>query len=431
MSIEELYQNFVQSDGVSIDTRTILKNQIFFAISGPNFDGNKFAVQAMEKGALLSVVSDESIAHKKGMVYFQNPMKVLQDLAKIHRRHLTIPIIGITGSNGKTTTKELLHVVLSEQFDACATPGNFNNHLGVPLTLLNAPRASDIMIVEMGSNQKGDIAFLCSIAQPNLGLITNIGLSHIEGLKSLQGVLEEKRALFDFVQSKEGTFFLNSDDHLLNTLQNAEDNIVKYSKGGGNFGYVELLSEHDGLKVKFSVSNESSTHEASTHLSGSYNLENICAALSVGHYFHIDMELMLKAISSYQPSNMRSEVVHTARNNVILDAYNANPTSMKLSIESMLQQRHSKKVLILGDMLELGTESSELHKQIIDAVLQHPFDRVILVGSEMVAAGSDHFDNYIGVEDLLNSNELKEISDALVLVKASRGIRLEKVMNQL
>lgn len=426
MKIKELYQYYQQSTGVSIDTRTIKKGELFFGLVGERFNGSLYAEEAVKAGASKVIVQGLSEAKDDDRyIHVTDVLMVLQDLAKFHRAQLSIPVIGVTGSNGKTTTKELLHAVLSNLYKVGATKGNYNNHIGVPLTLLNVEHDADILIVEMGTNQPGDIAQLCNIADPNYGVITNIGASHLERLGSKQGVYKEKRKLFDHVKSSRGTFFLNTSDELLIDIQNYEANKIEYHSDGGAYGLLEIVKtvdEHLSLKL----ASGTKSLDIKTKLSGAYNIENISACLAIGHHFKVDAEAAIKAIEAYLPSNMRSQVIQTKRNVVILDAYNANPTSMKASVATF--EKEGRQVLmILGDMLELGEKSIAYHKEIVDLLSTLKIE-VILVGKAFSEVASLNYLTFENVETLIKSKRLTKVKGHHILVKASRGVKLEEVV---
>lgn len=426
MELKELYQHYLQSNGVSIDTRTIKSGELFFGLVGERFNGSLYAKQALEEGASKVVVQGLSKHKEDGRyIHVDDVLKSLQDLAKYHRSQLTIPVIGITGSNGKTTTKELLYEVLSTQYKVGATKGNYNNHIGVPLTLLNVDHDVELLIVEMGTNQPGDIAELCEIADPNHGIITNIGASHLERLGSREGVYIEKRKLFDHVKSLSGTFFLNVSDDLLVDISDEEANIITYRSDEGLYGklsVIESADDHLSLRLK----TDKSSYDIRTNLSGAYNIENISACLSIAHYFNVDIEQSIKSVESYLPSNMRSQVIQTQRNVIILDAYNANPTSMKASV-STFDKGGREVLMILGDMLELGKRSDQYHNQVV-SLLSSLNINAILIGRTFSKIEQPHYATFDNVQALIDSGELDKINNHHILIKASRGVRLEEIV---
>ncbi len=427
MKIKDLYQHYLSATGVSIDTRTIQEGQMFFGLVGERFNGSSYAQQALEAGASKVVVQDLSKddIDDDRYIFVDDALETLQLLSKYHRAQLKIPVIGITGSNGKTTTKELLYAVLSTQYKVSATKGNYNNHIGVPITLLNADPDAEILIVEMGTNQPGDIDELCDLGVPNHGIITNIGASHLEGLVSKEGVYQEKRRLFDHVHAIDGTFFLNLSDELLCDIKNTSNNTIDYHAYKGAYGELTIVdsdNEHLTLKLDF----EQETYDIKTQLSGDYNIENISACLAIGYHFDVSTKEAILAIESYRPSNMRSQVIHSKKNVIVLDAYNANPTSMKASVLTFEKdERHV--LMILGDMLELGEKSEQYHREVADLLTSLGL-KAILVGRAFAKLDNSAFQTFDNVHELIDSDELSKIEDHHILIKASRGVQLEKIV---
>ncbi|MEL6122907.1 MAG: UDP-N-acetylmuramoyl-tripeptide--D-alanyl-D-alanine ligase [Bacteroidota bacterium] len=421
-SLEEVYQRYESNSGVSTDTRSIRPGDLFVALVGPNHDANHYAAKALASGASYAIVDRADVAIDERYILVDNGLSMLQSLARLRAKKWSKPIIGLTGSNGKTTTKELLSAVLSVSMKVASTPDNNNNHIGVPLTILNADTAADLMIVEMGTNQPGDIELLCDIAQPNLGLITNIGLAHLERLGSPQGIFEEKTALFRSVVSRTGRLFLNVGDQLLQTWPTgATDHTYAHDRCG--YGELIQLESPDG-RVRFKVSDGG---VIPTNLSGDYNMSNIAAALTVAHYFDIPEELALNAIATYEPHNQRSQVMHTDRNVIIADAYNANPSSMGASIQSFASTYPTENLLVIaGDMLELGDKALVYHREVLQQLKDLDLPS-ITVGPLFQQAGGG---TLIGVNhagesklvELLSSYEGKTI-----LIKGSRSMRLERL----
>lgn len=426
MEFIDLYQHFLQSSGVSIDTRTINKGELFFGLVGERFNGSLYAEQALAAGASKVVVQGRSKEEgDERYVHVEDALESLQNIAKYHRAQLNIPVIGITGSNGKTTTKELLYEVLSTQYKVSATKGNFNNHIGVPLTLLNADRDVEVLIVEMGTNQPGDIAELCAIADPNHGIITNIGASHLERLVSKEGVYQEKKNLFDHVNSSGGVFFLNCSDELLENIKDIDFETVDYQSDRSDYGTLEMVDTSDG-HLKLMLKKDGKMYKMKTNLSGAYNIENISACMTIGHHFNVTIQHTISAIESYKPSNMRSQVIQTQRNVIILDAYNANPTSMKASV-STFEQGQSQVLLILGDMLELGEKSEYYHKEIVNLISAAHL-KAILVGKAFGKVQDQKYKTFENVQALIESEELSKVKNHHILIKASRGVKLEQVV---
>lgn len=422
MQIKDIYSLFLKTPSICTDTRKINKGDIFFALKGESFNGNKFANKAIEEGCSFAIIDEEEYKTSEKYILVKDVLKCLQELASYHRDQLNIPIIGITGTNGKTTTKELIRTVLETKFNTYATEGNFNNHIGVPLSLLSINTEHEIAVIEMGANHQHEIAELANIAKPNFGIITNIGKAHLEGFGSFENLKNTKKELYDYIDAHEGLLFVNSDNELLSDMSstirkftygsNQADSKAKYTQAAP-FLVMELISPKGLLYVK-------------TKLIGGYNYENALAAASIGRYFRIDDLEIKKALETYTPSNNRSQLKKTKRNTLILDAYNANPTSMKASILNFKEIKDKNKALILGDMRELGTESNKEHKQIIKLLEDSKFQKVYLVGPEFFKQ-----DCSICVKKFEKTEELIEllISEPLdnhtILIKGSRGIKLE------
>lgn len=429
MTTAKLHQAFLNSDSLSTDTRTMLPGAIFFALSGENYNANLFVEKAFDKGASYVVMDDAKLYDKtnKRMLFVKNTLKALQDLAAYHRQYLGLPIIALTGSNGKTTTKNLINKVLSKKFVVQATEGNLNNHIGVPLTLLSMTEDHDLGIVEMGANHPGEIDLLCHIAQPNFGYITNFGKAHLEGFGSLEGVVQAKTELYRYLASKGGYVFVNKNDAKQLELSENQNRIL--------FGPSELDGEDVQLltaqpKLKFRYKSEA----ISTNLVGAYNFINCAAAIVIGEYFGVSKSDIVKAISDYTPDNNRSEVVKTDRNLLLLDAYNANPTSVRSAIKSFIADAsHSNKVLILGDMLELGSFAAKEHQDIVDLLVAHTTMRVYLVGENFNNA--KNFASHITIYKTRGEIEkvLREepLNASYILLKGSRGIALENLVKYL
>ncbi len=421
--MKEIYNHFLSSNGITTDTRNILPNTMFFALKGENFDGNKFAEIALEKGASCVVVDDKSLltSGNNNIIVVEDVLKTLQQLANYHRNHFDIPIIGITGSNGKTTTKELIASVLTQQYNLLYTKGNLNNHIGVPLTLLQLSNEHEIAVIEMGANHPGDIKELCDITEPTHGIITNIGKAHLEGFVNFEGVLKTKKELYDALEHNKGSIFVNNDDQVLTSIL-PTINTVSYSTIQGNvIGKIENLSPFVAFSYKTDTYTSPILH---THLVGSYNFTNFLASIAIGQFFNIPFEKINAGIENYLPTNNRSQVEKTANNTLIIDCYNANPTSMQAAIQSFAQIEAPNKLLILGDMRELGAESHEEHQKVIDLV-QSLALKAILVGNEF-AKTNHNFAHFINTEEILSSK--LNPKDYLILLKGSRGIGLERLL---
>ena len=423
---EQLYKLFLKSSGVSTDTRTVKKNNIWFALKGPNFNANKFAEQALEKGASLAVIDDAAYAKDERFFLVEDVLTTLQQLATHHRRQFIIPFLGITGSNGKTTTKELVRDVLSQKFKVHATKGNLNNHIGVPLTLLEMPEDTEFAVIEMGANKQKDIEELCQIAEPNHGFITNIGKAHLEGFGGLEGVFKGKTEMYEHLAEVENaTVFVNTTNgQLLEKAKRLISNVVTFYAPLDDF-HAEMKSSQPKLVMTAAgIDFESS-------LSGPYNFENISSALCIGKYFGVSLEDGIKAVETYIPDNNRSQVIQKGTNTVLLDAYNANPTSMALSLENFAKQNMGKKVVFLGDMLELGEDAQKEHEEIGELTTKLGLDQVNFIGPLMkFAAKKNAAANYWESKALLVENlKVQPVRDSQVLIKGSRGISLESILD--
>ncbi|WP_144605461.1 UDP-N-acetylmuramoyl-tripeptide--D-alanyl-D-alanine ligase [Algoriphagus algorifonticola] len=425
MNIAILYQLFLKSTGVSTDTRKIDPGNIFFALKGPNFNANEFASKALEMGASAVVVDEAAYFEEDDERYFicENALVCLQKLANYHRHQFDIPVIGLTGSNGKTTSKELLNAVLRTKFKTLATVGNLNNHIGVPLTLLTLNQSHELAIVEMGANKQGDIQELCEIAEPTHGFITNIGKAHLEGMGGPEGVLKTKTELYQHLRENKGTVFINSQDPILsNMIKRFEEPVLYPAKGD----FCEVFFHGADPFVKFSVGGNQEIFLSS--LIGAYNFGNIATALTVGEFFGVDMNQAVEAIVDYKPSNMRSQLVEKRSNLIILDAYNANPSSMEAAIRTFGMMRGKKhKMIILGDMFELGEHAEEEHRKLGEIVSEYEIDKVCFTGKLVVSALEKapkalYFPDPFSFRNWLQDSQLE---DYLILIKGSRGMKLE------
>ena len=424
MDIKKIYKLFQESNLVSIDTRSIKVNDIFFAIKGPNFNGNKFALQAIKNGASY-VVSDNLDISKKSdkIIYVENSIKALQKLANYHRRKLNTKIIAITGSNGKTTTKELVLNVLKSRFKTVATKGNLNNHLGVPLSLLSIEKDTEIGIIEMGANHLNEIANLCVIAEPDFGYITNFGNAHLEGFKSLEGVIKGKSELYDYLKSNKKFIFYNSDNKKQSNILNGYANTFTYGLNDDSNCNIINCSNEDSVHVNYR------SELIKSNIYGDYNFENICIAIAIGEYFGVSFEQIKKGIESYLPENNRSQVTITERNTVVLDAYNANPTSMKLALESFCKTSYTNKMIIVGDMFELGNDSIHYHQEIINYLEKINNSIIYIVGEYFCnTKHSDKIKSFSSKKELINNLSKTNVSNYSILIKGSRGMQLEKII---
>lgn len=410
------------------DTRNINKGDIFIALEGESFDGNAFVEAALESGAAAVIGKiGKSTLQSDRILFVEDPLKTLQDLALEYRETLNIPVIGITGSNGKTTTKELIYAVLSQKYKVSATRGNLNNHIGVPLTLLGIQNDAEIAIIEMGANHIGEIRQLCKIALPDHGIITNIGKAHLEGFGGYAGVIRAKSELYNHLREDLGKVFVNSGDALLMRLS---EGINRITYGSSSKLNAEVDNKDFFIKLEWSSGPGYGTR-TETNLSGSYNLTNILAAASIGIYFDVPWTVIVQAISNYTPKNNRSEIRKTSRNTLLLDAYNANPSSMELSLENFDGLKGDKKWAILGDMLELGDEAEQEHRQILDKAKKMDFEKLILVGPVFLSISEGEipaFDKVEACHDWLRDNQPE---NRFILLKGSRGIRLEHLLDLL
>lgn len=428
MQIDQLYAIYKQHPSISTDTRNIIPNSIFFALKGANFNGNAFADQALESGAAYVVIDEEAFKKGDNYILVDDVLSMLQALASYHRQQLQIPVIGITGTNGKTTSKELLYSVLSQHFTAYATKGNLNNHIGVPLSLLAIDDRYEIAIIEMGANHIGEIAFLSNIAQPTHGLITNVGKAHLEGFGSFEGVKKTKGELYDYLQDHNGTLFLQGDNaHLVEMAsQRKIDKIIRYGFSEFNDLIGRLIIANPYLSISWKEKGSSEEFEVSTNLTGSYNTENFLAAIAVGLHFGMTAEEINQGVSSYVPQNNRSQITKTARNTVVADFYNANASSMSAALDNMDVLTADNKVVILGDMFEMGNEAYAEHKTIIEKASQLGFKRLIFVGKEFYKQKSDNAEYFETTEQAKAA--VSSIENSFVLLKASRGMAFENLL---
>ena len=428
MKIKELHQLFLKSEGISTDTRKIEKDQLFFCLKGENFNGNLYAEEALKKGAHY-VIADEKHFENQNIILVNNTLEVLQKLATFHRSYLKTPILSLTGSNGKTTTKELINSVLSKKFNTKATVGNLNNHIGVPLTLLSFNRSTEFGIVEMGANHMKEIALLSNISQPNYGYITNIGKAHLEGFGSEENILKGKTELYDYLKENKGSIFLNTDDYRLTSKANGLKNIT-FSTNENSDYTIKLTNCNPMVEVSFNNTSIKS------NLIGSYNFTNIAAAITIGAHFNIATHLIKEAIEDYLPTMNRSQIIKKGTNQIILDAYNANPSSMKVAIENIENLKNSlKKTVIIGDMFELGTYANQEHQKIVDQLIKEEstIESAIIVGKNFykTKVTSKKIKKFTNTEEVINylKNNKKENNN--ILIKGSRGMQLEKILEYL
>lgn len=425
MDISYIHSLFLKCQSVSIDTRKIEVNSLFVAIKGERFDANTFAREALDKGASFVIIDNEDYYIDQRTLLVPDSLIALQELAKFHRQYLKLPIIALTGSNGKTTTKELIQVVLSKKYKTKATVGNLNNHIGVPLTLLSFDLNTEIGIVEMGANHKKEIQFLCELAQPDYGYITNFGKAHLEGFGGVEGVIEGKSEMYDYLAQNDKLAFINMEDPI--QAEKAK-NLRVYT-----FGINKESVNVDIKSVKADPFVEVSYDEIviSSHLIGLYNANNLNAALTIGKYFEVEDKAIKEALENYIPENNRSQLMTKGSNQIILDAYNANPSSMEVAITNFLQLKKLNKVMILGDMFELGKESQKEHQALVEMLLGEEKVECYFIGSAFYAnkTEKDRFKFYDTFEDFSNDLRLNKFEDSTILIKGSRGMALERTLD--
>jgi len=425
MEIKDLHQLFLKSEGVSTDTRKLKKGELFFALTGENFNGNAYAEQALELGAKHAIIDQKDYANEH-TILVKNVLKTLQELATYHREFLRIPVLAITGSNGKTTTKELIHLVLSQKFNVVSTQGNLNNHIGVPLSLLSLQENTEIGVIEMGANHQKEIEFLSNLVKPDFGYITNFGKAHLEGFGGVEGVIKGKSELYDHLRAHKKIAFVNADDKKqLEKLANAKYYSFGESKDA-NLN-VNFLGAEPFVKLEFLGI------EIQSKLIGEYNFRNIAAAVGIGYYFGVSNVKIKEAIQNYKSKNNRSQIKQTINNTLILDAYNANPTSMKAALDSFKVYHAETKVVILGDMYELGEDEFMEHQRIAEHLKDLNFHEVYLCGSifKKSLENQDDFAVFEKFEDLKDFLAEKKLKDCTILIKASRGMALERLASVL
>lgn len=411
--IEDLYSKYLEHPRISTDSRKVEPDSIFVCLKGERFDGNAFAVQALEQGAAFVITERQDLRDDERCIVVDDALQTLQDLARHHRQQLSIPVVGVTGTNGKTTTKELINTVLSLKFRTTCTQGNLNNHIGVPLTLLSIKPTDEMAVVEMGANHPGEIEFLCTMSQPTCGVITNVGKAHLEGFGSFENIVYTKKALYRSVMQRQGTLFVNENDEVLRQGLDY-DKVVYYAQGGE--GNVVSMSPFLRIKV--------CGREIDTHVTGAYNVYNFLAAAAIGRFFGIDDSVIADGLSRYEPTNHRSQISKVRVNTIISDYYNANPTSMEAAVRNLALLEAPRKLAVLGDMLELGAVSESEHLRIMELCRTLRLD-AIFVGNEF---GKHHPERWFADVAALNEAlAAHPVVDTLVLVKGSNGIHLDKL----
>ena len=422
--LSQLHQLFLESTGICTDTRKLKKGNLYLALKGDNFNGNNFAAKALELGADYSIVDEQREEQNDHIIKVEDGLDTLQKLAAYHRKYLNLPILSITGSNGKTTTKELIREVLSKKYKTVSTQGNLNNHIGVPLTLLSMNKETEFGIVEMGANHQGEIASLCKIAQPDYGYITNFGKAHLEGFGGVEGVIKGKSELYNYLIKNNKTIFINYDDEIQVEKSKGTD-IISFSEGKNATHQITFLKADPFVKI-----NTEDT-QINSQLIGTYNAKNIAVAICIGKFFKIPAKAIKEAIESYQPTNNRSQIINQNSNQIILDAYNANPTSMKAALENLEAIPAKNKIAILGDMFEVGNTSAEEHQIIIDLLEKLEFSNMMVCGKNFYQTSTQEVSKFENFEDLKNYIQRNNFEDATILIKGSRGMALERILEAL
>lgn len=423
MSIIDLYDLFIHNPQITTDSRNCPKGSIFFALKGDKFDGNQYAGKALASGCVYAVIDNPDYYIGKRTILVDNVLKTLQQLAHHHRKVLGLPIIGITGTNGKTTTKELLAAVLSTKFNLLYTEGNFNNHIGVPLTLLRLTHDHEMAVIEMGASHPGDIKELVDIVHPNYGIITNVGRAHLEGFGSFEGVIRTKGELYDYIRRSKGKIFIKKENEYLQSIAKGIEQIT-YGNGDDAFASGQVVS-CDPFLV-FNWKQQGKLHTVETHMIGSYNLDNVLAAVAVGRFFKIPAESISRAIAAYEPTNNRSQFKKTDNNELIIDAYNANPSSMKVALDNFITMPVQPKAIILGDMRELGPTSDELHAEVVEQIKKGQFDKVFLCGEHFSKVGKE-FSPFATTEAMVEELRKQPLKGYHILIKGSHSMGLEKL----
>lgn len=425
MSIIDLYDLFIHNPQITTDSRNCPKGSIFFALKGDKFDGNQYAGKALASGCVYAVIDNPDYYIGERTILVDNVLKTLQQLAHHHRKVLGLPIIGITGTNGKTTTKELLAAVLSTKFNLLYTEGNFNNHIGVPLTLLRLTHDHEMAVIEMGASHPGDIKELVDIVHPNYGIITNVGRAHLEGFGSFESVIRTKGELYDYIRRSKGKIFIKKENEYLQSIAKGIEQIT-YGNGDDAFASGQVVS-CDPFLV-FNWKQQGKLHTVETHMIGSYNLDNVLAAVAVGRFFKIPAERISRAIAAYEPTNNRSQFKKTDNNELIIDAYNANPSSMKVALDNFITMPVQPKAIILGDMRELGPTSNELHAEVVEQIKKGQFDKVFLCGEHFSKVGKE-FSPFATTEAMTEELRRQPLKGYHILIKGSHSMGLEKLVD--
>ena len=432
MELSALYQIFLECNTVTTDSRNCPKDSMFIALKGDSFNGNAFATQAINDGCAYAIVDEAAHAVKgdKRYILVDSCIETLQQLANYHRRQLGTRIIGITGTNGKTTTKELISAVLSQSYNILYTQGNLNNHIGVPVTLLRLKAEHDLAVIEMGANHPGEIKSLAEIAEPDYGIITNVGKAHLEGFGSFEGVIKTKGELYDFLRKKEGAIiFIHHDNPYLMNIASGL-NQIPYGNDESLYVNGHVTGNSPYLTFEWKAGKNGENYEVETQLIGEYNFPNALAAITIGRFFKVEPQKINKALTEYAPQNNRSQLKKTAENTLIIDAYNANPTSMMAALENFNKMTVAHKMLILGDMRELGAESAAEHQKIVDFIKACEFEKVIFVGN-LFAAAEHSYQTYSNAQELIQALQTDKPKDYTILIQGSNGIKLSSVADYL
>lgn len=428
-SIQSLYQHYLSHPTICTDTRNIAKDCLFFALKGEKFDANTFAAEALNQGAAFVIIDNETYYTGDRCILVPDVLTALQDLARHHRNQLHIPVIGLTGSNGKTTTKELINAVLSQKYSTFATKGNLNNHIGVPLSVLSISPQTELAVIEMGANHQKEIEFLCGIAQPTHGLITNIGMAHLDGFGGFEGVKKGKAELFDYLQKHQGFTFVNRNNpHIMEMCEKAGlKKVIYYGIETDNTVSGRLLKSDPFIELSWN--SNAGSFQTEVHLTGTYNFENILAAICIGQFFQVAPEDIGNGLSQYQPNNNRSQITKTATNTIICDFYNANPSSMAAALFNIESLNSNHKTVIIGDMFELGAESAAQHQIIIEQAEQLHVDTLIFIGKHFQNAKKQHKGHFFSSPaEAMNYLTEQPVSNSLILLKGSRGMALEQLL---
>ena len=418
---------FASSRGVSIDTRNLVDGQIFFSLRGEKYNGNDFAIEALDKGAFYSVIDDKEILYKnqsQNLIYVKDSLKAFQELSCYHRSHYDTKVIGVTGSNGKTTTKNLIYSILSQKYNVIKTKGNLNNHIGVPLSLFDINKKVDIAIIEMGANHIGEIERLCNIAMPDIGLITNYGKAHLEGFGGFEGVIQGKTEMFDYLTKNYGHIILNNDDELQVANCRGDLALTYGNKPDSEFVY-NYIKKDNKLIIK------TENYEFKSNIYGDYNLSNLAVSITIGKFLDLKNDEIQKGLDLFQNDSNRSEIIKLGTNKIYLDAYNANPSSIKAAILNFDKEVSDKKILVLGDMFELGKYSDNEHQNIVDLIKNKNYEKIYLVGNNFFKCNTkeEHIQKFKSLDKLSESINFNNLNSMNILIKGSRGIGLEKLLN--